>query len=115
MRNIGVRVCASEKDGGPIDRELQDVYLWRRDDLLETYAPNPDELEGLIEAPLANVLRLYAGHQTSLNARLLSAGNRQVEQVTLGNDLFVPRIDCYPYRVAIAIHAAIRGDEHIAI
>jgi hypothetical protein len=27
----------------------------------------------------------------------------------------MPRIDRYPYRVAIAIQAALRGDEHIAV
>jgi isopentenyldiphosphate isomerase len=115
MRHIGVRICASEREGGPVDRELQDVYIWRREDPLDAYAPNPHELEGLIEAPLMGVLGLYAGHQTSLNARFLSAGNGEIDQLTCGSDLFVPRIDRYPYRVAIAIQAALRGDEHIAI
>jgi isopentenyldiphosphate isomerase len=115
MRHIGVRICASEKEGGPIDRELQDVFLWRRDDPLESYVPNPDELEGLLEAHLVDVLELYSGRLVSLNARFLHARGRSIEQVTFGSELFIPRIDRYPYRVAIATQAAIRGDDHIAI
>jgi isopentenyldiphosphate isomerase len=115
MRHVGVRICASERAGGPTDRELQDVFLWRRDDPLDGYRPNPFELEGLIEAPLAGVLALYARHQTSFSAKVLKAGTGEVEQATFGNEIFVPRIDRYVYRVAIAIQAVLRGDEHIAV
>ena len=112
---IGVRVCASEKEGGPIDRELQDVFLWRRDDCLDTYAPAFPELEGLVEAPLADVLGLYAGTIDRIDVQCLSAFSGTIDALSVGTELFVPRIDRYVYRVAIAIQSELRGVEHISI
>jgi len=115
MRYIGVRVCASEWENGPIDHELQDVFLWRRDEGLLSYWPNAEELEGLIEARLSDVLAIYSGALDSLTAQFISAASREVETVVLGPDVFIPRIDRYPYRVAIAIQSTLRGDQHVAI
>lgn len=115
MRYVGVRVCASEKKDGPIDRELQDIYLWRRDEPLADYIPNAPELEGLVEARLGDVLAICAGAKSTIDSWVLHATNLNIEPACFGRELFVPGIDRYVYRVAIAIQATLRGEEHVAI
>ncbi|CAN5595136.1 hypothetical protein BH23CHL4_BH23CHL4_27200 [soil metagenome] len=115
MRKAGVRISASEKDHGAVDRELQDVFLWRRDEPLAGYRPNTPELEGLAEARLTDVLAISAGTLETLPAQFLNAAGLEIEPVSFGRDCFAPAIDRYIYRVAIAIQSTLRGEEHVAI
>jgi len=41
------------------DRELQEIYLLRRDAPLHSYAPNPSEVEVLYQLPLEGAIALY--------------------------------------------------------
>jgi isopentenyldiphosphate isomerase len=116
MRFAGVRVRSSEAEPGIIDRELQEVWLWRRDDPLDAYAPNPAELEGLVEVPVAPLVRLFAeSDRAAILARLLDATTRTERAVGLAPEEFLPSVDRYPYRVAVAVLAALREDEWIAV
>jgi isopentenyldiphosphate isomerase len=115
MRFAGVRVRSGENESGIIDREIQDIYLWRRDDPLESYAPNPAELAGLVEIPVENVLGIYSGSPESFAAAVIDAETGKVSAVELEASEVYPSIDRYPYRVAVAVLAALRGDEWIAV
>jgi isopentenyldiphosphate isomerase len=111
----GVRVCSSEKEKGIVDRELQEVYLWRDDRPLTDFTPNPHELDGLVRIPLAMLLDFGAGQRKSLESVYLEAGSSRIEPVRLARQDFIPSIDRYSYRVAIAASLALDGHSHIAI
>ncbi len=115
MRFAGVRVRSYEREADTIDRELQEVYLWRRDEPLDSYLPSVAELEGLFEAPVADILAILSGNANAFSARWLAAGADQTVKIELDRDEFLPSVDRYVYRVAIAVLAALRGDEHLSI
>lgn len=115
LRPIGLRVCANEREPGILDRELQDVFLWRNDAPLDAYRPNPDELVELVKLPLAPLLDLLGGSLAAVSATRLRATSRVIEPTTIERDDFIPTIDRYFYRCAIAAQLALRGERHVSV
>jgi isopentenyldiphosphate isomerase len=111
----GIRLGVSEDVPGIIDREIQHVYLWRVDDPLTTFTPNPDELESLVQLPLADVLAIFGDGIVAADALELRAGSAILTPVLITRSEFADGIDRYPYRVAIAASNALRGDRYIAL
>jgi isopentenyldiphosphate isomerase len=111
----GIRLGVSEDVPGIIDREIQHVYLWRVDDPLTTFTPNPDELESLVQLPLEDVLAIFGDGIVAADALELRSGSAILTPVLITRSEFADGIDRYPYRVAIAASNALRGDRYIAI
>jgi isopentenyldiphosphate isomerase len=86
------------------DREYQDVYLVRRDAALETYAPDPREVTGLVALPAAGIVALARGRVPHLRGRGRLAGpDGWTEQpVRVTRATLVPRVGRYFERVARA-------------
>lgn len=116
LQRIGTRICANEQPPSTVDRELQDVFFLRDDSPLDAFRPNPVEVDALVRLPLRETLEFLGGFSPQVEGRLLLAVDRRQEPVTVTAACFVPTmIDCYYYRVAIAINAVLRGDRHIAV
>ncbi len=111
----GVRVAVSEDTTGSIDREIQRVFLWRVDEPLPTFAPNPDELESLVQIQLADVLGIFGDGIVAADALELRSGSAILTPTLVTRSEFADGIDRYPYRVAIAASNALRGDRYISI
>ncbi len=105
----------SEDEPGIIDRELQHVFLWRVDEPLSTFVPNPDELEGLVQLSLDDVLAIFGEGIVAADALELKAGSVILTPVLVTRSEFVSGLDRYPFRVAIAVRNALRGDRYIAV
>lgn len=112
---LGVRIGVSEDEPGILDREFQHVFLWRVDEPLSTFIPNPDELEGLVQLPLDDVLAIFGEGIVAADALELKAGSVILTPVLVTRSEFVSGIDRYPFRVAIAVRNALRGDRYIAV
>jgi isopentenyldiphosphate isomerase len=112
---VGVRLGVSEDVPGIIDREIQHVYLWRVDEPLSTFAPNPDELESLIQLRLEDVLAIFGDGIVAADALELKAGSAILTPTLITRSEFADGIDRYPYRVAIAAMNALRGDRYVSI
>jgi isopentenyldiphosphate isomerase len=112
---LGVRVCANEAEPGTIDRELQDVYLLRDDRPLTAYQPNPAELAALARFPLDLLLPFFAGETTEVHGESVSPGDTYSRQITAYANDFIPNIDRYDLRVAIAARNVLRGDRYVAV
>ncbi len=112
---VGIRLGVSEDVPGIIDREIQHVFLWRVDESLATFAPNPDELESLVQLPLADVLAIFGDGIVAADALELRAGSAILTPSLITRSEFADGIDRYPYRVAIAASSALRGDRYISI
>jgi len=115
LRPLGVRVCANEAEPGVRDRELQSVLLWRSDRPLAAYRPNPAEVDALVRFPLPSVLALFAGERSSIDGEVLPSRAAEPETASFALDAFIPTVDGYFYRVAIAAAAALRGERYVAV
>jgi isopentenyldiphosphate isomerase len=112
---LGVRVCANEAEAGIIDRELQDVYLLRDDRPLTAFRPNPAELAALVRFPLEMLIPFLAGDTSDAQGTSIAPGASASEPITATAEDFIPTIDRYNLRVAIAVHNLFRGDRYVTI
>lgn len=115
LRLLGMRDCANEAEPGTIDRELQEVYLLRDDRPLTAFRPNPAELAALARFPLETLLPFFAGETGEIHGEAIAPGERHVRQIVAYPDDFIPTIDRYNLRVAIAAKNMLRGDRYVAI
>ncbi|MDQ3541088.1 MAG: NUDIX domain-containing protein [Chloroflexota bacterium] len=116
MQWVGTRLCSAESVPGIIDRELQEVFLYRDDRQLAEYRPNPAELEGLIQVSLADALTLFAGEVSEVPGTILHSRARTAEPFTISQENLLPvRIDRYFLRVAVAILRTLRHDRYVVL
>ena len=115
LRHIGVRARGMETPG-IIDREFQEVFLYRDDRALEEYGPNPAELEGLVRLGLSEARRLFAGDVDQVEGTILRARDRVVTPFAATQETLLPvREDAYFLRVAIAIERVLQDDPEVAL
>jgi isopentenyldiphosphate isomerase len=115
LRFLGVRVCANEAQLGIIDREIQDVFLLRDDRPLETFRPNPAELAALVRFPLQTLVPFLAGESGEIDGAALAPQATRAKPTTARGDDFIPTVDRYFLRVAIAAQQALRGERYVAV
>jgi isopentenyldiphosphate isomerase len=115
LRPLGVRVCANEAQPGIIDREVQNVFLLRDDRPLESLRPNPSELAALVRFPLETLLPFLAGEVAEVQGDAIAPAATRTEPVTAGMDDFIPTVDRYFLRIAIAAQNVLRGDRYVAV
>lgn len=112
---LGVRVAVSETQPGIVDRELQTVLLLPDVRPLHRYEPQPAEVAALIRFRLAPLLAFLGGDATSVAGDLLVTGETDATTTWFDREAFIPSVDRYFYRVAIAASAALRGDQYVSI
>jgi isopentenyldiphosphate isomerase len=115
LRSLGVRVCASEVQPGIVDREIQDVFLLRDDRPLENFRPDPAELAALVRFPLETLLPFLAGEDSEVDGEFIAPGATRAEPTTARSDDFIPTVDRYFLRIAIAAQQALRGERYVAV
>lgn len=112
---LGIRVCANEAEPGIIDRELQDLFLLRDDRPLADFQPNPAELAALVRFPLETLLPFLAGETASVAGEAIAPGEARAQLIVAHPEGFIPTIDRYFFRVAIAAGRALRGERFVAV
>jgi isopentenyldiphosphate isomerase len=115
LRPLGVRVCANEAQPGIVDREIQDVFLLRDDRPLESFRPNPAELAALVRFPLMPLIPFLAGESDEIDGESIAPAETRAEPVSARIDDFIPTIDRYFLRIAIAAQHVLRGERYVAI
>ena len=115
LRRLGTRICVNEAEPGVVDHELQEVFLLRDDRPLTAYRPHPAELAALIRVPLPALLAFLSGEAAAVAGEAITPGVAEANPVTLTTTDFIPTVDRYFYRVAIAVAAALRGERHVAV
>lgn len=113
--DAGVRLYASERHGGPLDRELQSVFLHRRDRPLSEYRPHPDEVDGIVRLPLEHVIGLLSGDRSDVVGIGIGRNPADVVPVTVHGSDFIPAVDQYFLRAALAMRRMLGGDERIVV
>ncbi len=115
LSHIGVRARAAATPG-IIDREFQEVFLYRDDRALEEYGPNPAQLEGLVRIGLREARQLFAGEIDQVEGTTLRARDHVLAPFVATQETLLPvREDEYFLRVAIAIERVLAGDDTVAL
>ena len=115
LRPLGVRVCANEAQPGIVDREIQDVFLFRDDRPLENFRPNPAELAALVRFPLKTLVPFLAGESSEIDGESLAPEATRAEPITARSEDFIPTVDRYFLRIAIAAQHSLRGERYVAV
>ena len=115
LRFLGNRIAVNESEPGIRDREIQSVYLLRDDRPLTAYRPSPYELAALVKLPLMPLLAFLAGETPDIPVESIAPGSTVIEPITATPDDFIPNLDRYLYRIAIAISLALRGETHVSV
>jgi isopentenyldiphosphate isomerase len=115
LRRLGVRLCASESEPGILDREIQDLFLFRDDRPLTDYRPDPTELDALVRLSIDYLLKLFAGEVDEIIGVNIRPGETSATTVTINQVDFIPTNDNYFYRIAIAAQRALAGERHVLV
>lgn len=115
LRPLGRRYGINESAPGLRDHEIQDVFLVRRDHPLTAYTPHPAELEALVRLPLPALLDLLSGRSAHITAVGYAARERSLARLDVTAADFIPTLDRYFYRVAIAAGLVLRGERDAAV
>lgn len=115
LRPLGVRLCANEATPGTIDREIQDVFLLLDDRPLASYRPHQVELAALVRFPLEPLIAFLAGETSSIEGDSFAPGARTTETIVATASDFIPNVDRYSLRVAIAAANVLRGDRYVSV
>lgn len=111
---LGRRICVNEHEVGVRDREVQDVFLWRCPLPLESFRPQPVEVEALTMVAVEDALRLFSGRLNRIEAEHLHAdGTRDRGEVAAGD--FIPNMDQYFFRAAVVADLASRGYPYLVL
>ena len=89
---LGVRRLADDSGEGTLNCELTSVYLLREDRPLTDYVLARDEVDAVLDAPIADLLALFGGTPSITVHGTASAGHPDASEVTLEVTLddFVP-------------------------
>jgi RimJ/RimL family protein N-acetyltransferase/isopentenyldiphosphate isomerase len=113
--HVGTRRGINEAGLDVRDREIQEVHFLRRDLPLHTYRPNPDEVEGFVRVRLDDALALFTGSVRRIEAMRTSTADGLVESIELTGESFIPTLDRYFLRVAIAARRFLAGETLIVV
>lgn len=111
----GIRYSINEGAPGRIDHELQDLLLLRRDRPLGEYQPNVDEVDAVVRLRLRDAIALLAGDVDAADGQILRAGSDSIETICVETLDFIPSIDRYFLRVAVAAERALAGQYPIVV
>lgn len=116
---LGVQLIVDERPGR-LNREHVHVFLLVEDRPLKDFAPNPDEVDGLLEVSSEDVLELC--HHQRLNdtdftvtAKELTAADRRLSDVELTVSDLIPGGYNYFAKVVIMAERHVRGQYPIAV
>jgi isopentenyldiphosphate isomerase len=114
LRPLGTRISITELP--PLcDHELQEVFLLLDDRPLAEYRPHPVELSALARFRLRDLLALFSGEASRIDGEAVAPGNAASFAVTVTGADFIPSVDRYGLRIAIAAQNVLRGDHYVAL
>ncbi len=96
-----LRFLETRKARGIVERELQDVFLYRDDRSLGAYRPNPAELEGLVKLSVTNALAIFSELAETAEATVLHAADLSIRPLTITPGILLP-VRYYGYYLRIA-------------
>jgi isopentenyldiphosphate isomerase len=113
VERVGFRRAAFDGDDVH-DYEIQEIFFARVDDPLTCCTPNPDELAGLVQTRISDVLPVLVGQESWCWGEWLTCeGIRERRKIT--RDILVPVADEYYARVALAAQDFLAGRDFVRV
>ncbi len=110
-----LRFLTTRKAIDDVERELQEVFLYRDDRELTGYQPNPAELEGLVRMSLDAALAIFSGGAESVESVILGAVDREARPFTVTRDMLFPERYHDYYRLVVrAVQDEMAGERDVA-
>lgn len=108
---VRLQFLETRKAYGQVERELQDVFLYRDDRPLDQYRPNPAELEGLVRLAVTDAVSVFSGQSSSVEATVLDAASLAAASLKITSAILLPS-HYFPYylNIARAIERTLTGD-----
>jgi isopentenyldiphosphate isomerase len=114
LRPLGTRISITESSHLS-DHELQEVFLLLDDRPLTAYRPHPVELSALARFTLRDLLALFSGETARITGETVVPGSAAAFATTVTEADFIPSVDRYGLRIAIAARNVLRGDRYVAL
>lgn len=106
-----LRFLTTRRAVDDVERELQEVFLYRDDRPLTGYQPNPAELEGLVRMPVEGALAIFDERADSVESVILGAVDREARPFTVTRDVLFPaKYHDYYLMMARAVRDALSAE-----
>jgi isopentenyldiphosphate isomerase len=105
---LGLRRVES-REPGIVDREVQDIYVLRRDLPLTAYQPDPVEIDGLALLDAGGAAQLHDGSLDHLDAEVLPRGAATPRTAAITSDDLIPGRGPYIAALARAVGDVLAG------
>jgi isopentenyldiphosphate isomerase len=113
--HAGTHVSVEDGSGARKDREFQEILLARLDQPLSAYRPNADEVDGIVRLPLEDAIALLAGVRTAASGRIVRPDGLAAVVLDVTASDFIPSVDRYALRVAVACRRLIAGEHPVVV
>jgi len=118
LRPLGRRIDIAQS-GSMVKREIATVFFLVRDAPVSEYKLDRTEVEGLVELPIENGLKLFSGRATRAKVKGVFWQDRseswKKSERTVGQDDFVPKADSYYLTLFIMAERLLAGEKYLSI
>lgn len=117
LRYLGIKHDVMDEANGVRNREFAHVYLLESADDMHSMRLAPDEVSGLVQIRIVDMLALFSGKVDSVQVDFRTVASTQEEagKRSISRDDLIPRVDNYYYKVAILADLASRDYAHLSI
>ncbi len=115
LHYLGVRTY-TEHIGNFFNNEFNSVYLYESLFELNDFAPNPDEVSGVLRLDAAAALALFEMRRDQIDAiGLCINGARHIQKQPIRREDFVPRSDDYYQKICASVIAIATGTGEVGL
>ena len=117
LKSLGYRVEVADQENGQKNREYQAVFLSKDERGLDEYKPDPEEVYGVIDVPIAQGFALFQGEIDTLSADYFAYENGEwcLGNMELKSGHFLPRIQQYYLTMLIMSERLLEGKTPLSI
>jgi isopentenyldiphosphate isomerase len=115
--DVGIRVCVEEFKQDVINHEFQSVFFLVDDRKLEEYNIQGDELSGIVESNIDDLLKLFTNQIDIVESKglIINNGKLSESKIDITRDKFIPTLDNYYFKVMILAKRILNGEKYLHI
>jgi isopentenyldiphosphate isomerase len=119
--SLGIRVCVEDFKPGVLNHEFQHVFFLIDNRPLDGYSLQAEELSGILQARVDDLLELFRGEVESVTVEGLQVQKddgqliRRPATFSISRDQFIPSIDNYNYKIMVLAKRALSGEKDLLI
>lgn len=115
---LGVKIDIGDVGKAKV-REFCNTFILINHGSPESYTPSLDEVEGLVEIDLSDGLKLFSGEVDKVKASGMEydkpSDSWKSVSIDITNDMFIPRVDSYYYKIFIMAERLKNNNRKVSI